>query len=127
VVALVGDRIYPSVLPQPPTFPAIAYTRVYQDEQFTDDGPSGLRAVRVQIDCYAVSTETTPGADGVRDLADAVRDALNGWRDLGVGVQKSQLVPAAEVDEHEPEVGSEGEGESYRVRMDFLVEGAEGV
>jgi hypothetical protein len=111
--ALLGSRIYPLVLPQAPMLPALAYTRISQGEQFTSNGPSGLRRVRIQLDCYA---ETY---DAARALADAVRNALNGWRDLSLGVQVAKLAPDSEQDLHEDEVGS------YRVTMDFLVHGEE--
>jgi hypothetical protein len=119
VSALVGTRVYPLVLPQPPTFPAIAYTRMPRTEQFTDDGPSGLVDCRIQLDCYAATY------DGAVVLGDAVRGALNGWKDAGSGVQKSQQVPQTEGDLREPVGDSEGGAESFRVTMDILVSGSE--
>jgi len=115
VSALVGMRIYPAVLPQPPTFPAIAYTRISQREAFSADGAEGLLATRTQLDCYALTY------DGARLLGDAVRAALNGY--VGGVIQKSQQ--DSEEDVYEPQVGSVDEGQSHRVTMDFLVEGSE--
>jgi hypothetical protein len=115
VVALVGDRVYPDKLPQPPTFPAIAYTRVSQRGRFTDDGPCGPDAARIQIDCYASDR------DGSHVLGDAVADALNGW---GEGnVQKSER--GEEQDLIDPQVGTVNEADAYRVSVDYLVEGSE--
>lgn len=116
--ALLGTRIYPLILPQRCQFPAVAYTRMPQDEQWSADGPTGYTTVRVQLDCYAVTY------DGVRALADTVRAALNGWRDLALGVQCCRLAPNSEQDLREDEAPVPG-APMPRVTVDFLVYGEE--
>ena len=71
VSALVGDKICPVTLPQGTAFPAIVYSEVNINPNFTKDANSRLDQVRVQIDCLALTYEDTA------NLADAVRSALN--------------------------------------------------
>lgn len=54
--------------------PRVVLTVVSGTDPLAHDGPIGLIDRRVQVDCYA---ETYKGA---RDLADAIRAALNGYR-----------------------------------------------
>jgi hypothetical protein len=71
VSALVGNRISPLVLPQGSAFPAIVYSEININPNFTKDANSRLDQTRVQIDCLALTYEDAS------ELADAVRDALN--------------------------------------------------
>lgn len=71
VSALVGNRICPVTLPQGTAFPAIVYSEVNINPNYTKDANSRLDQVRVQIDCLALTYEDTAS------LADAVREALN--------------------------------------------------
>lgn len=72
VSALVGTRIYPVILPQKPTVPAISYQQISNTEQ---DGTSTLRETRYQVDCW------DDGYAGVESVGDAVRAALEEWTD----------------------------------------------
>jgi hypothetical protein len=77
---LVAGRVYPVAFPQEPlpTWPAIRYTpvggTVWPDACGGGDG--SLDDVRVQIDCVAMASGTTPGYDAAVALANAVRAAL---------------------------------------------------
>jgi len=52
--ALVGSRIYPLILPQPPTLPAVTYFKVSLVNKRTLASPSNvLKQVRVQFSCWA--------------------------------------------------------------------------
>lgn len=73
VATLVSTRMYPLVLAQDCTFPALVYSRVSTSREHSMSGPSGLAHPRIQIECYA---ETHAGA---RSLADAVRALLDGF------------------------------------------------
>lgn len=67
-------------LPQPVTFPAIRYQRVYTTRQNAVDGTqTGPLEVGMQIDCMA---ETYAGA---KTLADSVRTALNRYTGAWAG------------------------------------------
>lgn len=73
VAALVGTRVYPLVLPQAGTLPAITYQVVAGDADYVMEGASGLAFKRVQVDCWA---DTYSAAAGLRA---AVTAALGGF------------------------------------------------
>lgn len=75
VSALVGDRIFPRLLPDGATFPAIVITKVSGGGTYTNGGDTGLETARVQIDCYSAD-----GASAVIELKTAVRRKLSGFR-----------------------------------------------
>ena len=63
--------VYPR-LPQPPTFPAIRYQRIYTSRQVSVDGANvGPTEVGMQVDCMGDSYEDA------KDTADAVRTILH--------------------------------------------------
>ena len=70
VTALVGTRIFPVILPQNTTLPAITYQVVTTVLMPTLDGESGLENALFQIDCWAA------GYAAAKDLAATVRTAL---------------------------------------------------
>lgn len=73
VAALVEARVYPAgELPQAPTLPAITYQLISDVDGVTQDGATGLRRPRVQLDQYALTYLQ------LDDLSEAVRDALHG-------------------------------------------------
>jgi hypothetical protein len=74
VAALVGDRVYPTLLPQPSTFPAVTYAMVGSPWQTAQDG-SRIRTPRYRLVCWAKSYDE---ADAV---GAAVAAALHLWRD----------------------------------------------
>ncbi|RPI63876.1 MAG: DUF3168 domain-containing protein [Planctomycetaceae bacterium] len=74
VVALASNRVYPNVLPQGVTYPAISFQIISETPEYSHEGDSNLNLARVQFDCYA-TTQT-----GVRAVADALRSALTGLR-----------------------------------------------
>lgn len=75
VSGLVGTRVYPKILPQSPTLPAITYQRVSR-VQVADHltGPGSMGRPRVQVDVWA-STDSAAEALGA-----AVKARLNGYR-----------------------------------------------
>jgi hypothetical protein len=113
VSPLVGSRVYPEVLPQRPTYPAIVYQRVTTARVRSFDGPSGLARPRIQLDCYG-STYAQAKA-----VAAAVRLALDHKTfDAGlVHVQGAFLEDERDVRESE---GRDVDDER-RVSMDFFV------
>lgn len=54
VAALVGDRMYPLVIPQGSPQPCIVYAKQGRDRQQLFCGEDGLYRTGVDIDCYAV-------------------------------------------------------------------------
>lgn len=79
VAAIVTKRVYPVVIPQKGSFPAVTYQRVSGNRVNGLDGAGELVQARVQVDCWAESYSA------VRALADAVSAALTGIGFLPVG------------------------------------------
>jgi hypothetical protein len=73
VSALVETRIYPLVVPQDATLPALAYQRISGPRDHAHDGPTGLARARVQL-TYVASTYAA-----AKELAEAARAALDGF------------------------------------------------
>jgi hypothetical protein len=108
VWALAGSRINWVAHPQGEPLPGVVLTLVSDVETLTLDGPAGLSARRVQVDCYA-DTAKIAG-----DLADAIRTRLSGYR--GGSFRLIEFVTASDTRE-----GSSNEAtRPFRVRMDFI-------
>lgn len=73
VTNLVSSRIYPVILPQVPTYPAIVYEVVGTERGKAYRGPHNLVQSRVQLDFFA------DDYDEAWQIEDAVRTALNGY------------------------------------------------
>jgi len=112
LVALVGGRIYPSVLPQNPTYPAITYFRVSGPRLYDHGGASGMAEARIQFDCWA-STYSA-----VKAVAAALRVALSGYSGTVGGVTIASIYLDSEIDSYEPNEGDTGD---RRVSMDFMI------
>lgn len=80
VAGLVADRIYPLVLPQKPTLPAVTYQRISTPIQYAQGGPS-LATPRLQIDCWAGDY------DSAKALAAAVAAVLSGYKGTTGGLK----------------------------------------
>lgn len=100
---LVGTRIYPLVLPQNPTLPAIIYQKISRvgGRALSSPSPRYVRA-RFQISCWGASYGS------VKDVAEQVKAALQDYHGVmggtgGVTVLDADV--ANEQDIYEPEVG----------------------
>jgi hypothetical protein len=95
-LALVSDRIYPLILPQECVLPAISYQRVAtQPRESCMAEDAGIARPRFQITAWDSTF------DGVRDLAEQVRGALQRWQDSANDIIDSFLV--MEIDGYDPE------------------------
>jgi hypothetical protein len=74
VAALVGTRIYPLLLPQSATYPALTYSRVSGPRLDDLDGDAGLAHPAFQVTAWA------PTYKAAKETAAAVRLALRGYR-----------------------------------------------
>jgi hypothetical protein len=99
VTALVGEgkaaRIYPRVLPQPCTFPAISFFRVSQVTVGDSHDGRGIDRARLEINSWAKSrAESAAVAAAVYDLLCPRRgaDAGAGWQRRQVGNLELQRV-----------------------------------
>lgn len=115
VAAIVGTRVYESIVPQNVTYPAISYSVISGTREAASlDGPDGQVTNSIQINCWA-TTGVVRAA-----LGDAVRLALDG-RKLTFGskeIQESWL--ESELNRDEPSPGNEGQRLYGRI-LDFEI------
>jgi hypothetical protein len=117
-----GARIYPVILPQSPTLPALTYQRVSEPRQLTHDGVTALVESRYQVTAWA------PTYDAAAALAAAVGDGLHGFTGTmgagGVfdGVDVASVRQELLVDLYEPGVGPPGTAGLHYHAMDFMVQ-----
>lgn len=67
-----GNRVYPLVLPQNPTYPSVVYQRISSYDTQTINGTQSLDMGRFQIKVYATSYKNAI------DTAELVKTALSG-------------------------------------------------
>lgn len=72
ITDLIGTRIYPDILPQDPTYPAITYQEISGPRDYTQQGADGVTTYRVQLDLWANTFEE------VIPLRDAVEASVSG-------------------------------------------------
>ncbi len=71
---LIGQRVYPLVLPHNAALPAIVYQRISTPRITNQQGSSGLARPRLQLKSWATTFEAAYA------VADAVRRSLDGFR-----------------------------------------------
>lgn len=111
ISALVGARIYPLILPQNPTLPAITYQRIDARVYNLLDGASSKDIEWFQIDCWG-SSELS--ADAVAAQVDACFRRFSGL--LGDDLHVAGIGIEGKTDFHEPENGI------YRVMVEVRIE-----
>lgn len=83
LAALVGTRVYPAILPDNATLPAMVYSVISQ----VPIGSGGCESTRVQVDCYAAKYYTdASGITGIKSLRDgllALAQATGNWTHTG--------------------------------------------
>lgn len=75
VFAIVGECVFPRILPDATDFPAVVVTKISGQGEYTNDGDAGIEDARVQIDCYS-----DKGGAAVLALKRAVRRKLSGFK-----------------------------------------------
>lgn len=78
VRTLISSRVYPVVAPSDASLPYLVYSRNSTEFINSSDGYTGSAIANITISSWA-STYI-----GAKALADAVRAALDGWRDHGL-------------------------------------------
>lgn len=69
---LVGGRVYPLVMPEKGTKPAIVYTRIGSNPENTLDGGATIDQIRIQVDTYANTyAETKTISASVRSIMES--------------------------------------------------------
>jgi hypothetical protein len=117
VAAIVGDRVYPLVLPGKPGteevrkyVPSVTYQRVSSTRVAgTLQGPSELVGARIQVDAWADSYAT------VKHLADAIRSAVDGFKGTAGGKDIQGAFLEIDFDQFEPDVRLWRVTQNYRV------------
>lgn len=104
-----GDRIYPSLLPEDETLPAISYFRVSTVRDPKMGADSIVVQSRIQVDCHASSYS------GAKDLRDAVRSAVQRYSGTSGGVVVQQIFIEGERDDFEPK------NKTHTVSLDLRV------
>jgi hypothetical protein len=104
VANLVGDRIFPFGLADQNTpYPYVTFQIISGlPEQYLGDRPD-IDSVQVQVDCWGTNKADGAGGTQVSNVADAVRDVLEGYGHM-VGFGSTERDP---------------DTLSYRYRMDF--------
>ena len=106
VSALVGARVYPGLLPQKATYPAISYGRVSNSGQW---GTGTHRESRFQFDCWAKTNVD------VVALSAAVKGGLEEWGDVDGGYVVKMAWIVNELDDYDPEE------DLYRITLDCML------
>ena len=97
LAALVGDRIYPQVLPQGGTFPALTYAKTKGERVQAMGGNPGIARVTFRVAAWS---------DVYSDAKDAsaqVRDALERWSGTEAGVTVLDSFLGDELDGYDDE------------------------
>lgn len=108
VAAVVGNRIYPLVLPQEGTLPAVRYQLISREELHVRPPAPLLVTRRYQVDGFAQSYAT------VKTLETALRTALYGFNKQVDACILTTFIESMR-DEDDPEVGI------FRTSMDVLI------
>jgi len=110
ITALVSNRIYPLLLPQEVTYPAISFQLISSQRIHDIGGPTGRAHPRIQIDCWAETYS------GVKDLSNEVRLCLDGFKGtINAETDIGGIYLDGERDIYEVSI------DIYRVTMDFFV------
>ena len=89
---LLGFRTYPSLAPMSAALPFVTYQRTLIERNQTLDLPVGVPRVSVEMATYAITYEEA------REVADALRAALDGWSGNAYGVEVKHVALETERD-----------------------------
>lgn len=109
IIALVGTRIYPLILPQDAILPAITYARVSTERESAFVTDPGLSTARIQVDIWATSA-----LNGMA-ISEKVRVALHRYRGTITSVTIEESHIDNEILMYEPET------EIYHIVLDFSI------
>lgn len=120
VAALVGTRVYPMVLPQNTSYPAIRLQRIStpRSQYRTMDGRADYASPRMQVDVYALTHAAAIA------VAQAIYETLEGYHATVGGLRIDAISIDDEGADLEEGVGPGG-APLYRQRLDLIVYHAE--
>ena len=114
VTSLVSTRIYPQVLPQGCTLPAVRYSLVSSSRETLVGGVSGFADSTVQVDAYA---ETYLDAQNV---AEQIKLALMDWAGTSSDIEIRNIQLRNQMDMYEAPIDADDVG-AHRVALDFEI------
>ena len=109
LTALTSTRIYPVILPQGPTYPAVTYQRIDGPREHALASDMGLAHPRIQVDSWGKTYASA------KSVATQVRGALQRWADTGADPVVLDSLLESDEDGYEPETGV------FRVRQDWII------
>lgn len=115
IAAAAGTRIYPIKLPQGTTGASIVYNRVSGGGDYHFQGLSGFAKHRFQIDAWA------PTAQAATDLADLVRDRIDGYRG-DMGADSPPVVTVQGVFMVDQREDYDDEAKLHRMSRDYFID-----
>lgn len=107
---LIGTRMYPVVLPQSPTYPAVSYSTISAQRGHNMQAPDGLAAQRIQVDAWALTYAQA------RSLSDAIRNRIDSFR----GSMGSTKVQGIFFDTERHLNEQDGSTVFYRIETDYI-------
>ena len=120
IASLVGTGsgfagVYPAPAPQGAPSPFVTFQRITADRVYSIYGPSGLAGPLIQIDCWSEAPEHGGTYGETKDLAEAVRRRLDGYRGAMGSVTVQEVTIETESDLYEPQ------DKTRRVSFDFRI------
>ncbi len=115
VAELIGTNVHPATTTQTLTRPNVVYQRIGTERVFTRDGPTNKSVAYVQVGCWA---DTYTAA---KQLANVVREALNGYRGTAGTMVVDYINLEDEDDFLTPPMPGGGSSGVYGVRQDYKV------
>jgi hypothetical protein len=85
ILAYVGSKIYPDIVPQNVQYPFVVYTITNSIPVDYKDGQSNLEEISLQIDVY------TQNYDDTQDLANLIRNRLDRFVGIVEGVEVQSI------------------------------------
>jgi hypothetical protein len=85
ILAYVGSKIYPDIVPQNVQYPFVVYTITNSTPVDYKDGQSNLEEIELQIDVY------TQNYDDTQDLANLIRNRLDRFVGTIEGVEVQSI------------------------------------
>lgn len=117
---IVGSKVHPEVLPTAGQYPQVTYHVISRKHLHNLDGGAGATIDRIQIDCWSYDYSV------MLDLADAIRDKLDGFRGAMGDAYVLDVKLDQETDLHElPDDGTDNV--LYHRACDYIVFSREAV
>ena len=95
---LCGIRIFPNVLPQGSSYPAVAYSRISSNHEKDMDGSVGFCTIRLQV------TSWDDDYTGAKNLSEQIRLCSDGYQGLmgSIYIHHMLLIDEGDIDEPSP-------------------------